>query len=183
MLAVLVALVAAGCADGHPSGTSPPLRTGTAALPPDNVAALAPLLDPLVRPLGLRITRGALVDRETGAPGPAARHLELYVTPVVAFTDDRFVQTIVPLARELTPHIFQRWPGVESYDICQELSGVDGAPEAETQTVFDVRRGYALATDWSRVALAGLVADFRGGRDIRVEVTARLQPALDVAVR
>jgi len=152
-------------------------------LPRGTVEALAPIIDPLVRPLDLRVTRAELVDRGASASGPAGRHLALYVEPMTAFSDDRLVQTIVPLARVLTPFVLQQWPGVESYDICQESPGSDGGP-AQTQTVFDVSRAYALAADWSRVDLAALVDQYNRGRPgLRMVVTPRLQPALDAAVR
>ena len=172
--AAVLTLGGTACADRPP-----------AALPPPDLAALAPVLDPLVRPLDLRVARAALVDRDGGPPNPEARHLAVYVEPTVGFSDERFVQTILPLARAVTPFVFERWPGLESYDICQEPSpGVDDRPEPETQTVFDVSRSYADATDWATVGLPELVQHSRDRRPgIVVAVTSRLLGPLDAAVR
>lgn len=187
----LVALVAAaslaagGCAAEHPSGSSPrTTQLPAAALPPDNVAALAPIIDPVVRPLDLRVTRVVLVNPKTADAGPTAPRLELYVAPITPFSDDRYIGAILPLARALTPFVLQRWPGLSSFEVCQEALGVEGSASPETQTVFDVSRDYGLATEWSRVELSTLVADYRGGRaEIRLAVTPRLQPALDTVLR
>ena len=68
LAAVVVALVALSVACGSDSGGSSggsPSASGdeaAAALPPNDVSQLAEILDPLVEPLGLRLTRGALVD-------------------------------------------------------------------------------------------------------------------------
>ena len=187
IVAPVLAGLAAACFGGRPSATPalPPSSVPAVdlSLPPADLPGLAPLIDPLVRPLELRLARGALVDRTTGAPGGGARHLAVYVEPVRAFTDAEFVQAIVPLARTLTPFLFRQWPGLESYDVCQEPSpGVDDRPEPETQTVLDVSRAYAETVDWERVLLQDLVADTRSRRPgIIVAVASRLVPALEAA--
>ena len=123
--AVVLTCLAAACSGGQPRATTSP-TTAVGRLPPPDFAGLAPIIDPLVRPLDLALARANLVDRTTGAPGPGARHLALYVEPIRDFTDAEFVQAIVPLGRALTPFVFRQWPGLESYDICQERSpGVD----------------------------------------------------------
>jgi hypothetical protein len=156
-----------------------------AALPPADVAALAPLHRAARAAAGPPRHRAALVERATGQPGPGARHLALYVEPTRTFADAERVANIVPLGRAVTPCVFGRWPGLESYDICQEPSpGVDDRAEQETQTVLDVSRPYAEGTDWAEARLAELVADMRNRRPgILVGVASRLQPVLDAAAR
>lgn len=187
VLLAVVLLTGGACSDSDdaaPSSPSPPSTAGSSTdpltLPPGNVAELAPIIDPLVAPLGLRLARASLVAQ--GAPD--ARHLALYVEPLTAFSDEQFVQTILPLAASVTPFVFQRWPGLESYDICQEPSpGVDDGPAPAPITVLVVSREYSLATDWDRVALPALVTDSLNKRPgIVVGTTSRLQPVLQAAV-
>jgi len=171
MLAVAVSLAATGCSGGRARTLS------AAALPPGTVAELAPTIDPLVAPLGLRLARAELVRRGSG------RHLALYLQPVDAYTDDRYIDTIVPLAAVLTPFVLRRWPGLGSYDVCQEPApGVDDRAVPDSVTVLDVDRHYGAATDWSRARLSKLVADTLDHRPgIVVGVTSRLSPLLDRA--
>lgn len=185
--AVLILAVVAACTSGS-GGSSAPTSSvveASSPLPPGTLAELAPVIDPLVRPLDLRLARGSLVDRSTGGPGPRARHLALYVEPTTAFSDERFVANIAPLAAAVTPFVFARWPDLESYDICQEPSpGVDDRPEPETVTVFEVSRDYAGGLDWRQAELSRLVRDTANRRPgVLVAVTARLRSALDSAAR
>ena len=185
LAAVLILSVATACTSGS-GGRSAPASSvveASSPLPPGTLAELAPLIDPLVRPLDLRLARGSLVDRSSGGPGPRARHLALYVEPLTAFSDERFVATIAPLAAAVTPFVFARWPDLESYDICQEPSpGVDDRPEPETVTVFEVSRDYAGGLDWPRADLSRLYRDTANRRPgVLVAVTARLKPVLDAA--
>ena len=187
VLLAVVLLVGGACSDGDDPAPSDPSPLSTAdtstdpsTLPPGTVAELAPIIDPLVAPLGLRLARGSLVAQGT----PDARHLALYVEPLTAFSDEQFVQTILPLAASVTPFVFERWPGLESYDICQEPSpGVEDGPTPAPITVLVVSREYSLATDWDRVGLSTLVTDSLDKRPgIVVGTTSRLQPVLQAAV-
>ena len=187
LAAVLLLVVATACIADRGASVAPvtTLSGSSSPLPPGTLAELKPMIDPLVRPLALRLTRGSLVDHATGGPGPRPRHLALYVEPTTTFSDERFVATIAPLAAAVTPFVFARWPDLESYDICQEPSpGVDDRPEPETVTVFEVSRDYAGGVDWRRAALSRLVDDTANRRPgVLVAVTARLRPVLDAAAR
>lgn len=172
MRVVLATAVVAALALAGPACS----RAGPRGLPPDDAGRLAAVIDPLVAPLELHFTRGSVEDRD-------GHHLALYVAPVTAFSDQRFVDTILPLARAVTPVVFARWPGLNSYDICQEPSpGVDDRPQPESQTVFDVSRRYAAGVPWDRVDLRSLVADSEHHRPgIAVAVQSRLFPAFTAA--
>jgi hypothetical protein len=182
---LLACALAAGCSDGGSVEPAPPTTLAAAAgLPPPTIDALRPLIEPLVTPLGLRLTRASLVERATGRPGPEARHLALYVEPTTDWTTQRFVDTIVPLAAAVTPFVFQRWPGLDTYDICQEPPpGVDDRPEPAVVTQFETDRAYATATDWARVDLGTIVRDSMATPSVGVSLFSNrdLQPALAAA--
>jgi len=128
-------------------------------LPPPARDSLVAIFGPRVAPLGLRVTRVGLQDRESRGPSETGRHLALYVEPTSSWSDARFVETIVPLGRELVPYTFDRWGGLESFDVCQEPSpGVDDRPEPVSMTVLDITREGAAGVDWGRTDLPSLLA-------------------------
>lgn len=181
--AVLLALLLASCATqgatnptgvtttvapvttAAPSTTVAPPTTEPAALPPHTYEALAPLLDPLVAPLGFRVTRAALVSLTTYETAPDGTHLAVYVEPLEEPDVEAVAAATVPLAAVFLPEVFLQWPGLLSFDICQEryaASDVSSAPPPET--ILNVSREVALGIDWDTVTLAGLLgqlsADF-----------------------
>lgn len=190
MAAAVASVLVAACGNGAPTaGTVPGTTRASVApdgdLPPRAVADMAPLLDPLLAPLGLRLTRSALVQRPDRGGGDGGKpHLALYVEPTSTWDDARYVATIAPLARLVTPFVFDRWAGVASYDVCQEpLPGVDDRAEPPPITVFEVSRAYARTVVWGQVTLGELVRDSqaRPMSDIILAVTQGLQPALAAA--
>lgn len=151
--AALLALAVSACGAGGGSADTAP----AADLPPHEVADLAAMFDPLVAPLGYRVTRGALITRATYVVEPTGDHLAIYVAPIDDIGADRFASDLVPLLRVFLPLVFDRWPGIMSFDICQEPFGaVEETPPS--QTIVDVRRSAAATVDWSRIELPELIA-------------------------
>jgi hypothetical protein len=137
-LATALALVVPACSDDEPaadegSAISTVADAGTAdpdgsssvtslGFPPNDVAALKGVFDPMLESFGLRLTRGALVDRSDGYEfSDTGTHLALYVEPIDddEYTIDRYVENIYDLTAAITPAVFA-YGDVETYDICQE---------------------------------------------------------------
>jgi hypothetical protein len=159
---VAVSLLAGGCGDGDG-----PQRSGDAGpasprldLPPNDRERLAELFDPQLAPLGLRLTRGTLIDAEGGyRPSNTGRHLAMYVEPTGPYTPAQYAQGIVPSARVFLPAVFERWDQLETFDICQEpVPGTDDRAEPPPVTQLYVTRKEALDIDWGAVRLADLLA-------------------------
>lgn len=127
-------------------------------LPPHTSDELITLLEPIVAPLGFRVTRAALVDLTSYQTSPDGRHLAVYVSPLATMEADDHAAAFVPLARAFLPSVFERWSGIDSFDICQEpylwLGG--GTPPAVT--IIDLDREAAGTIDWATVDLATLIA-------------------------
>lgn len=176
-------LVAAACADdaAPTSSTAAPATTTTAAatttdasatstttnpamaptgdpLPPAEFASLAAIFDPLVEPLGYRVGRAALIDRATYRETPDGNHLALYLTPLVAKTAEDYVADFVPMAKAFVPGVFDAWPGLVSFDVCQEPFEWEGSTAPPGLTIFDIHRDAAGQIDWESADLATLIA-------------------------
>ncbi|MFQ5948620.1 MAG: hypothetical protein ACE5KX_07160 [Acidimicrobiia bacterium] len=156
----------------------------TEPLPPPDRASLVEIFGAMVEPMGLRITRASLVDRADFERSPTGTHLALYVEPIGDFTADQYAQHIVPLAQVFLPLVFDRWPGLESFDVCQEPPPeVDDSPVPPSVTVVEVTRQQAEAIDWAAIDLAGLIAAYNGepgltlAADHEVRVSATWQAA------
>ena len=111
-----------------------------------------------MKPLGLRVTRAALVNpkNERSARGT---HLAIYVEPTGEYTPQDYIDGAVDVSRVFLPTVFRRWKGLQSFDVCQEPHPeVDDSlsPSPETQ-IYATRAGNA-AIDWAKVDVASLVA-------------------------
>ena len=125
-------------------------------LPPHLDADVVALFDPIVQPYGFRVTRGSLVDLASYQASPDGRHLAVYVAPLSDFTPDEHAEAFVTLARIFLPSVFERWSGLESFDICQEPHlWPEGQPPAVT--LFDIDRDSAEEIDWDTVTLGELI--------------------------
>jgi len=186
---VLMAMLLASCATDSARTTTTgaattvaPVTTTTvaatttepAALPPHTFEALAPLLDPLVAPLGFRVTRAALVSLATYETVPDGTHLAVYVEPREEPTIDAVAAATVPLAAVFLPEVFLQWPGLLSFDICQEryAAGEQGTPPPP-ETVLNVTRELALGIDWDTVTLAELLSQL--GPDLTLYASEEVQ--------
>ena len=119
------------------------------------------MFQPEVAPFGLRMTRAALIDLSDDdyEPSPTGRHLALYAEPRGGgFTTADYVANIVPVTRALAAMVFDRWPGLESFDLCQEPpAGVNDLPAPIPETQVNVTREAARTTDWSGADLTDLL--------------------------
>ena len=146
-----------GTTDAPASARTASVATGD--LPPSTRKDLVAIFGPKVKQFGLRVTRGALVNpkNERSARGT---HLAIYVEPTGAYTPQDYVDGTVDVSRVFLPYVFQRWKGLQSFDVCQEPHPeVDArlSPAPETQ-IFASRAG-GKEIDWPTVDVATLVAD------------------------
>jgi hypothetical protein len=130
-------------------------------LPPGDVPSLRAAIQPIVEPLGLRFTRGALIDDTEGyVESDTGTHLALYVEPIDddEYGNDRYLENLYQLTADITPFVFESWPGLQSYDICQEPHQSDDpayAPFPLTQV--ELSREAAESYDFSAGDLPSLV--------------------------
>jgi hypothetical protein len=186
LAAAFVAGVAAcGDDDGAESGpqTIDPASTTTdppaGSLPPPDAADLEPIYGEALAELGLRLTpRGGLIDRSNGGyvASPTGRHLALYVEPI----DDRTVTEYIEGIRSVAvvfADVFERWPALDTYDVCQEPADPDGdqGPEPLPVTQIELSREEAGAIDWDTVSVVDLV---RGSLATPRELTLRVSAEL-----
>lgn len=154
--------------------TVAPTTTVPTALPPHTYEALAPLLDPLVAPLGFRVTRAALVSLATYETVPDGTHLAVYVEPLEEPDIEAVAAATVPLAAVFLPEVFLQWPGLLSFDICQErYAAGDQDTPPPPETVLNVTREVALSIDWDTVTLAELLT--RLGPDFTLYASTEVQ--------
>lgn len=149
---VLCAAVVA-CSSGSGNGNS-----NAHALPPNDKAAIERVFAPALKPLGVRLTRGALVDLRTGKPSPTGTHLAAYVEPTGDYTAEDYARGTVRTLRAFVPAAFERWGGLTSFDLCQEpLPAVDARPEPPPVTKVDLTRAAARTVRWGDLDLVGLL--------------------------
>jgi hypothetical protein len=185
LVAAVVLLGACGGGDGD-SGAEPATSTSSAegygdeygdgnegdrtidtaprdGLPADGPEAMAVTFGERLAAMGLRITRSRVVEAgRAGSMLPDANHLAVYVEPVESLRLDGYIANIVPLTQLFVPAVFDRWPGVGSFDICQEPSpSEDGSQDPRPMSVVALTREQASAIDWSTVSLGQMVESSR----------------------
>ncbi len=182
--------VATPTADPEPTVATPTARTldqpdgeagvvPDAAYPPGDALGIAALIDPLVADLGLRFTYGSLIDRTarpTFEASPTGDHFAVYVEPVGDYTDAEYIENTWVLAERLTPFLFATYPGLASYDVCQEprpAENDDAVPPPVTQ--LDIFRGPASEIDWENGSLATLIASNRDEPSTTLRIDDSLQ--------
>lgn len=193
---LVLALAACGGSDDAavPSTIDPASVTTTradGALPPAAALDLEDLYSDALAELGLRLTnRGGLIDRSDGGyeSSPTGTHLALYVEPIGERTPAEYVDGIASVA-VVFGDVFERWSGLESYDVCQEP--VEDASPSENDPPYDeseplpvtqieMTRAQAAAFDWSSVTVADLVQAWRAdppGLGLRVSSSLTRDPA------
>ena len=155
--------------------TQPSIPTNGEPLPPAALESLAAIFDPIIEPFGYRVGRAALIDRATYRETSDGTHLALYLTPFVDKSAEDFVADFMPLATAFVPTVFDAWPGLVSFDVCQEPYAWEGSTAPPGLTIFDIDRDAADQIDWESVDLAGLIAadaaldglDIHAQREIR----------------
>ncbi len=146
-------------------------------LPPVDPLALEPLYGDALAELGVELTdRGGLLDRSDGYEVSAdGTHLALYVSPLDERTDDEYLDGIVDLARVFLLDVFERWPALESFDVCQELPDDDVEDGyVPTVTQIDLPREVAETIDWPTVDLIDLLEADRTYDDTSVLILGEL---------
>jgi len=154
------------------------------ALPPAGALELGPLYGEQLAELGLKLTdRGGLIDRSGGGyePSPEGTHLALYVAPVGDRTVPQYLDGIRDVA-VVFADVFERWPGLESYDVCQEPAGDDdlGGAEPLPVTQIELTKEEASAFDWDTVSVIDLVRAAQAdppGLALRVSSSMARHPA------
>jgi hypothetical protein len=127
------------------------------SLPPSARKALVAIFAPKVRPLGLRVTRAALVNpkQERDAHGT---HLAIYVEPMGDRTPQDYIDGTVDVTKVFMPYVFHRWKGLQSFDVCQEpRPAVDPRPVPAPETQFFATRAGSTLVDWKTVDVATMI--------------------------
>ena len=173
-LAACLAAGVAACGDDDDAGgqaassTADPDATSTAPdseLPPPHALDLEPLYGDALAALGLQLTdRGGTIDRSGGGyiASPEGTHLALYVEPIDDRSMDEYIDGILDVAVVFSD-IYDRWPGLETYDVCQEPTDPDGTqgPEPLPVTQIELTRAESDAIDWDSVTVEDLVQGAR----------------------
>ena len=174
LLLVALLLVAAGaCGDDG----------GDEGLPPGDDQGIEEVFQRFFDPLGLEFTYGSVVDLEGG------KHLALYVEPTGPATDEQYLERLVSSAAAVIPYLFDAYPGLHSFDICQEPvpTGPDDPPQPDPRTVVQLTREQAgTVADWSTATLTDLITAARTGEggEVRVDAAiARLPGYVDARAR
>jgi hypothetical protein len=150
----LACTAAVGCSSGTGDGDS------AKALPPNDKAAIERVFAPALERLGVRLTRGALVDLKTGKPSATGTHLAVYVEPTGDYTPDDYARGTVRTLRAFIPAAFERWGGLTSFDVCQEpLPATDARPEPPPITKVDLTKAASRKVRWDDLDLTRLLRD------------------------
>jgi hypothetical protein len=155
LAAALTALAALALPATAASTASAAERQGS--LPPSARKDLVAVFDKKVKPLGLRVTRAALVNWKQQRD-PSGTHLAIYVEPTGAYAPQDYVDGTVAVSKVFLPYVFNRWKGLKSFDVCQEPHPeVDDRPEPAPETqVYATRAGNKLV-DWKTVDVATMI--------------------------
>jgi hypothetical protein len=160
---VLVTCSLLGCSDSDDDGEAASASPSTSQedfggdLPPASFEELEAIFAPLYDEVGMRLTRASMVELDGGP------HLQLYVEPPGAFTTEQYVENIIPTTAAVVPFIFDTWPELASFDVCQEPPpGVDDSVAPEQVTVVALTREQAAELDWPTPDLHELISAVEG---------------------
>jgi hypothetical protein len=146
---------AAGCSSGGSSNDK-----SKPALPANDKETIGKVFAPQLDRLGLRLTRGALVDLNTGKPSATGTHLAVYVEPTGPYTVDDYARRIVAVTKVFAPRSFDAWRGLASFDVCQEpLPEGDARPEPPPKTKVTMTRDAPRQVHWKGLDLPQLLID------------------------
>ena len=186
-LLTLGTLSATACGGGDDDGSSSATTvTGaTDDLPPleslgeDDLAALQAVYGPPLAELDLVVTRGGVVDFRDG------NHLQLYVEPTTdaaANPPQVYLDRMLTSFQAIIPLLFDAYPDMDSFDLCQEPVPDPGAPttgsgyDEPVTLLLLTREGYESVDDWGAATLedrfAAAADDLGGHVSASAEVTA-----------
>ena len=138
---------------------------------------MARIFDPALAPLGLHLVRAALESADGSRVDPHGSHLAIYVQPTGTYTATQYRQNFGPVAAVFLPRVFDRWPGVATFDVCQEpLASLDSRPEPPPVTQLLVSRHVAKQFNWKRMSIPKAKAAARriGDKDFYVFINEGL---------
>ncbi|HZQ27747.1 MAG TPA: hypothetical protein VFA94_08610 [Acidimicrobiales bacterium] len=121
-----------------------------ADVPADGAAAMIKVYGPQLQALGWTVQRSEVQHNDVpGVAAPGKRHLAVYVRPVGKKTPAEYIDGLATVSRVFLPDVFSRWPGLESFDVCEEPSVEDDpADEPKPVTQILVTRKQAATVDW-----------------------------------
>ena len=172
LAAILLLIVPVACGDDDEGG-----------LPPGDDEGIEDIFQPFFDPLGLEFTYGSIQELESG------KHLALYVEPTGPATDEQYLERLLSSSAVVIPFLFDEYPGLNSFDICQEPvpTGPDDPPQPEPRTVVHLTRAQAgTVEDWATATLVDLITASRTGKggEVRVDAAiARLPGYVDALAR
>jgi hypothetical protein len=159
-----------------PEATAEEVAAPPATYPPNDTTQLGDIFNPLVESLGVRFTRGSLVESSEGyESSDTGDHLALYVEPIGAYSDDDYIAGLYEITAAVTPFVFESWPGLDAYDICQEPRPEDdAAPIPPPATQVNMVREAAESYDWANGDLESMMrhAEAVGGESFSIVVAA-----------
>jgi hypothetical protein len=159
-VALIFLMLVAACGDDNAAQST--ATPDTAGRPPKNASEIVPLYEDELAELGLLLTpRNGLIDRSNNQYINSAegQHLAIYVEPTRGRTNEEYVEGILSVTKIFVPDVFERWPRLESMDVCQEPDPViDNREEPPPLTQIEFTREQAAAIDWDEVTVADLVA-------------------------
>lgn len=144
--------------------------TEPATLPPLEASAVEETYAAELAELGLQLTdRGGLVD-EDFEPDPEGSHLSLYVAPVGPRDDMAYVDGIVEVTALFAQDVFDRWPDLQSFDVCQEAVPPAGDDSAPARTQVTLTREAAGSVDWATADVNDVMDAAQADTDSKVLV-------------
>jgi hypothetical protein len=156
-LVAALALVATFAASGLVTTAAVAATDSSASLPPSARKDLVAIFEKKVKPLGLRVTRAALVNpaQERDAKGT---HLAIYVEPTGDYPPAAYIDGTVDVSKVFLPYVFTRWKGLKSFDVCQEpRPGVDDRPTPAPETQVYATRAGSKLVNWKTVDVATMI--------------------------
>jgi hypothetical protein len=152
----------------------------TPAVPGDGLRPMEQVFGADLRALGWTVQRSEVQHRDLpGLTTKGKQHLALYLRPVGHKTAADYLDGLATATRVLVPAVFARWPGLQSFDVCEEpAADVDPSDEPKPVTQVLVTRSQALAVDWPRATTEEVV---RRGLGHPNTITLYLSPELQQA--
>ena len=158
---VLFVAAAACGGDGGGDRSAPDAPAGRRADAPGNVLSqFKQRYDAALAPYGFRVSRAGFtsdVSSESYAAG--GHHLAVYAVPTRKLADEEYVAAIGPVAKVFLPEVFDRYPELQSFDVCEEPISDEDEPRPRTQLVISADQ--AKLVDWSSTTTESLVRGTR----------------------